>query len=310
MSQLIKKRIVERVNKLTKDGRIYIFLTVSGGYFCSLIFILFLISLSYANSLAYLCSFLFLSVVWISCVVTNFNLHGLEFIRLRTEEVYFETEPVIVELDFKNTGTKPRFDIEGSLNDAESEFISEIDAGESKSLRLELKNKKVGIYQLKKLDLCTSFPFGLFRSWKPYKIEKEIFIVPHPKFKALPLEQVEETGERGMKTDQQNDEFKTHKKYSTEEVGRIDWKIYARRGELLLKEFEGEVSQSYEFKDQQLGALPLKEKLSHLTYWLIEAEKRGAYYALEIEGEVIGSGTGGNHLNKCLRLVALMGGKA
>lgn len=309
MFQLIKKSIISKVNDVTKEGRIYIFLTVSGGYFCSLIFILFLISLSYANSLAYLCSFLFLSIVWVSCVVTNFNLHGLEVLRLKTEDVYFESEPLLVELDFKNTGQKPRFDIEGSIKGATSEFVNELDKGESASIKIFLKNRGVGIYEIKKADLCTSFPFGIFRSWKPYRFKKEIFVVPNPKYRSLPREPSKAAGEGEQRSNQLNDEFKSHRKYSTEGIGRIDWKIFARRGELLLKEYEGEVSESYQFSEKQLGNIDHEEKLAYITYWVLEAEKQGATYSLECLGESVPSGTGKNHLNRCLRLVAGRGGQ-
>jgi uncharacterized protein (DUF58 family) len=307
MFLLIKKRILKKVNDVTKEGRIYIFLTISGGYFCSLIFILFLISLSYANSLAYFCSFLFLSIVWVSCVVTNYNLHGLEVLRLKTEDIYFENDPVLVELDFKNKGKKPRFDIEASIENSESEFVNELGSGESASIKIFLTKRRVGVYTIKKADLCTTFPFGLFRSWKPYHFKKEIYVLPTPKHHSLPIEISKETDEGNQKSNQLNDEFKSHKKYSREGVGRIDWKIFARRDELLLKEYEGEVSHNYKFNEKLLGNNSFKEKLAIMTYWVLEAEKQGASYSLEVHGDLVASGSGKKHLYRCLRLVASRG---
>ncbi|MFT6070642.1 MAG: hypothetical protein ACJAT2_001397 [Bacteriovoracaceae bacterium] len=308
MFQLIKKKILKKVNDATKDGRIYIFLTVSGGYFCSLIFILFLISLSYANSLAYFSSFLFLSVVWVSCIVTNYNLHGLEILRLKASDIYFESEPLLVEVDFKNAGKKPRFDIEAGVKDAESEFVTEIGPGESASIKVFLNQRKVGVHSIKKADLYTSFPFGLFKSWKPYRFEKEICIVPTPKYKPLPTEEMTASGEGDQMSSQLNDEFKNHMRYTTEGVGRIDWKIFARRDELLLKEYEGEVSQNFEFNDKQLTKFEKKDRLGFLTYWLLEAEKKGASYSLELGEDSVPKGFGKNHLHRCLRIIAKDGG--
>ncbi len=309
MFRFLKKKIIKKVNDVTKEGRIYIFLTVSGGYFCLLIFILFLISLSYANSLAYFCSFLFVSIVWVSCIVTNYNLHGLEILRLKVSDIYFETEPLLVEVDFKNAGVKPRFDIEAGIKDSESEFITELGPGESASIKVFLKKRKVGVHLIKKTDLYTSFPFGLFKSWKPYRIQKEICIVPNPKFKPLPTNEVIFSGEGEQRSNQLNEEFKTHKRYTTEGVARIDWKIFARRGELLLKEYEGEVSQNYEFNEKQLGSFDAEDRLGFLTYWLIEAEKQGASYSLDLMGSVVPNGFGKNHLYRCLKVIAMSEGQ-
>lgn len=291
-----KDRIVATVDKATKEGKVYIFLTTSGGYFSSLIFILFIISLSYGNSLAYLCSFLFLSVTWVSCIVTNYNLYGLDYIRFEKDDFYIEGESVVGEILFKNIGKKSRFDIEASVLKANSNFVLEIAPGEAKKVEVLLPIKKRGVYPFKKLELRTTFPFGIFRSWKPFKQEGEIIVIPKPIASDFPKSShyLDSDGEK--RTKKLREEFHQHGRYSNEEASRIDWKVFARRDELYLKEYDSAKVNSYELDDSY--------DEGQISYWLLQAEKEGSLYSFKIANKFFPSGNGRAHLLSCLRELA------
>ena len=285
-------KIVATVDKATKDGKVYIFLTVSGGYFSSLIFILFIISLSYGNSLAYLCSFLFLSVIWVSCIVTNYNLYGLDIIRMQMDDYYIAGEEVNVHIHYKNIGKKTRFDIEVSFLKGESNFTLEAPPGVTKELMVRLPLSKAGVYSFKKMDLRTTFPFGLFRSWKPFSLKGEVLVIPKPVPHPFPSEQREIDSEGELRVTTQREEFLEHNRYSNQEASRVDWKVYARRGELYFKEFDSASRKLYQLNPEG--------DPSHLCYLLLEAEKSDALYSLE---GIVPLGRGREQLLRCLKEV-------
>lgn len=296
MLNSFKDKIVATVDKATKEGKVYIFLTPSGAYFSLLIFILFIISLSYGNSLAYLCSFLFLSVTWVSCIVTNYNLYGLDFLKLEKDDFFIEGEAINANIYFKNVGKKVRFDIEANILDGKSDFSLEVNPGEVKSVFLELPSRSRGIYNIKKLDIRTSFPFGLFRSWKPFNVNEEVVVIPRPEAAAFPSTTSHFDSDGQERSRRQREEFSEHGRYTNEEASRIDWKIYARRGELYLKEFDTASVNSYEFND--------KSSPANLSYWLLTAQKEGALYSLVIGDKVFSTNNGKEHLLSCLKEVA------
>ncbi len=305
----VKNKIISRVEDVTKNGKVYIFLTVSGGYFSSLIFILFIISLSYANSLAYLCSFLFFSIVFVSCHITNYNLFGLDVLKVELDEFYVEEEESKAQVSFKNTGNKTRYDIEASLFKGESEFVLEVEPGKSYEVVAELPKKKPGLYTLKRGNLRTTFPFGIFRSWKPFVCSADYLVIPKPSSFPLPGNGSIIDAEGDRRTSLQREDFVEHRKYSKENLNRIDWKLYAKRGDLFFKEFDSAEMRSYEF-DEGLIKLGKKESLERLTYWVLQASREGALFSLKLSHKFIPSGSGKAHLLECLKAIATGGGKA
>lgn len=295
----IKNRIVSRVDRLTSSGKVYIFLTPSGGYFSSLIFILFIISLSYANSLAYLCSFLFFAVVFVSCHVTNFNLYGLKLVRLKLQDFYFQDSEAVGILTVKNEGEKTRFDIEGSLLKSDSDYVLEINPGQSREILLNIPTKKVGLFPFKRVDIRTSFPFGIFRSWMPVKNPGEVLIIPSPVVAPMPEPELGIGDEEGIaRFSQQREEFKEHQKYENQHVNKIDWKVYAKRGELYAKEYDCSLNPSYRFHFSRA------ENLGVLVHWIMTAKEQGARYELILKNGSYPMGSGREHFLNCLRAIA------
>ncbi|MBK26403.1 MAG: hypothetical protein CME70_20555 [Halobacteriovorax sp.] len=307
MLSSIKERIVSKVDAATSNGKVYIFLTKSGAYFCILILILFIISLSYANSLAYLCSFLFFSVVFVSCHLTNFNLYGVEFYRLKLADYYFEDEEAKAFAGIKNTGEKTRFDIEAKIMDSPSSFASELRPGESYELSLSLPKRKMGLYKISRGNINTSFPFGIFKSWKPFKWAAEYLVIPRPIERPFPGTSTSSTEEGVVRNSLQKEEFLEHRKYSNESLQRIDWKLFAKRDELFLKEFDSSSGLCFNFNESMVNG-SRSEVLATLTGWVLRAEEAGLRYSLKVNGVIIESSSGRVHLAKCLRAIVLKGG--
>jgi len=308
MLNSVKERIVSRVDAATSNGKVYIFLTKSGAYFCALIFFLFIISLSYANSLAYLCSFLFFSVVFVSCHLTNFNLYGIDFLRLKLADYYFEGEEAKAFAGIKNSGDKNRFDIEVNIMSSPSSFASEVLPGESYELSISLPKRTIGVYQISRGNINTSFPFGIFKSWKPFKWKAEYLVIPRPIERPFPGSSTASTENGKKRSTLQKEEFLEHKKYNNESLQRIDWKLYAKRDELYLKEFDSGTGISFNFNESLISGTR-EEVLSVLTSWVLRAEEAGIKYSLEVNGLVIEPGSGREHLGKCLRAIVFEGGK-
>ena len=91
----------------------------------------------------------------------------------------------------------------------------------------------------------------------------------------------------------------------------IAWKTLARERELMIKRFHGQGSIELELDWRAVAGLgDVEARLSQLTAWVLEAERRGARYALTLPGRTIARGQGASHRDACLRALALFGDDA
>ena len=80
----------------------------------------------------------------------------------------------------------------------------------------------------------------------------------------------------------------------------------------LVGDVHGQSSESVEALDWRAVASlgDVEARLSQLTAWVLEAERRGARYALTLPGHAIALGQGTAHRDTCLRALALFGDDA
>ncbi|MEZ5657738.1 MAG: DUF58 domain-containing protein [Burkholderiaceae bacterium] len=90
----------------------------------------------------------------------------------------------------------------------------------------------------------------------------------------------------------------------------IAWTAMARTAsdELLAKQFEGAAAGELQLDFDALPAeLDTESRLSRLTRWVLEAEKREIRYGLRLQQQLIPASHGAGHLQHCLEALALYG---
>ncbi|MDC1175416.1 DUF58 domain-containing protein, partial [Bacteriovoracaceae bacterium] len=224
---------------LDRRERIFIIPTSYGLYYLSIIFILFLISLSYGHSLAFSTTFIFVSIILVSAYYTNYNLSGLTVSKViqkyESSDLKFKTY-----IQIKNDANKVRFDIEGKVLNLSSLKSTTIGQRDTDSIYIDFSQLKPGLYHLDKVRINTSFPFGLFRSWKNFKTDAEIIVLPSISNSVAMINtftnslnsKKEEVKREGV------DDFEGHSAYRFGDSWKnIDWKAYSRQHGLVKKEY-------------------------------------------------------------------------
>ncbi|MCX6125381.1 MAG: hypothetical protein NTV34_11640 [Proteobacteria bacterium] len=175
-----------------------------------------------------------------------------------------------------------------------------IDAGTS-AVNLALKARERGVYPYPIIVVASHFPFGIFRAWKEVEIGGLQVVFPKP-VGTTSFPKLNETNEGGQKSPHAafDAEYKCHKIWQPgETLHRIDWRASARRGVVLGRVY-GEVGPAayLMFSLPDGPGLSLELRLQQLSMWLHLAEKQHLPYGLEIVGQSVPVGLGGDHWNQ------------
>lgn len=264
---------------------------------------MFLISLSYGNSLAFTSTFIFASLIMTSATFTNFNLAKVKLAGIQIPEEMYSQDSSRVKVYLRNESNKARYDLEVSLPGFMQEHPIELLPGETEEVSLVLKDMKRGKYNFTHLRLETSFPIGVFKSWSNLVYPLEFWIFPNlqdsdiePKF----INTEEKSGTEMLSTVLGGDNFQGHKKYENGESWRvIDWKVYSRSRELLSKVYTEDQDGMYLF-ELQGDKENREEEISLLSGAIKKAELKGARYSLNLNNKII-EGKGREYFLNCMR---------
>ncbi|MCB0363427.1 MAG: DUF58 domain-containing protein, partial [Bdellovibrionales bacterium] len=198
------------------------------------------------------------------------------------------------------------------LGHGDSVLVEEIKSQTSLLRSLVFSPMKRGIHSIPLMTVSTIFPLGLFRAWMRVDPNGRVIVYPNPSGH-LPLNLRAKDDEGGDLRDQaggiqHGDEFRDYRRYSYgDSYHRVDWKVFARRRKLMIKEFEGEARRriSIRFEDAPLGDLEVI--LSQLSRWLELAKEKGSPYELVLPNKKITFGSGHQHYQKCQRELAHFG---
>lgn len=279
------------------EEKIFILPTKSGPYYAGVLFIMFVISLSYGHSLAYATSFTFFSLIVISSISTNYNLSGV-----RIGEVYDcisesgkDTE---VKLTLENVSRKDRFHILVKVVVNGKEYFSspvDLSSGEKKSVTLGLPTMNRGVYKISRFNLTSTYPFGIFKSWKNFKREIKIYVSPRPSsWRDLPLRDSDSNEGFHNIPIKTGDTFWGHRVYQQGEGWHgIDWKAYARGKGLYKKIYHSSDLQEVCIYYKYIPKHETEAILSEIAGWIEKSEVTGLNYSMQIpDTKVLTAGRG------------------
>ena len=280
-SKLINQLISSIVGLIERENKIYILPTMFGYYFLLLVFILFMISLTYGHSLAFTATFLFLSLIMSSAAITNFNLRGIDLERF----VSSENERNHFLLRLLNS-SKTRVDLDLKLRSGviQGASIPIFKSQDELTITWDYSALARGPYLIREMILSTTYPVGLFYAWKKFIISFEFVVPPKPKdffdghYPFYDHNESQSEGESSMlKYKKGEEEFYEHRKHEEGDTWRlIDWKAYARTNQLFNKIQHSEDQARYlEFDYYKIPRLDHEQKLSQIYYWILKHRKAG-----------------------------------
>jgi uncharacterized protein (DUF58 family) len=134
--------------------------------------------------------------------------------------------------------------VSGSAGETPRVFFSRVAAGERARLRWQCKSPRRGKYEFRELFLGTRAPFGLVEHRAFIALDDQIIVYPeigHLTRRWYQMQRQATENSRGLRHDQSAQQLEYHglRGYRPGDSPRwIHWRTSARRGELMVKEFE------------------------------------------------------------------------
>ena len=226
--------------RLTRDGIIYL----------AAIFILIFAALNTGNNLLFMILACCLAAILISGVLSRTVLTGVE-LKFDLPEHIFAGQPVLAELELRNLKPIwPSFSLR-VIGDPDKRlgqiltrpvFFPYIPRKSSARQKVELQFPRRGVYRQDAFGIRTRFPFGFFE--KTCRVDSDIEIVVYPE--VTPTEQFYEvlpllSGEMASHFRGRGHELHSLREYAPTDSARfVDWKVTARIGRLVVREFARE----------------------------------------------------------------------
>jgi uncharacterized protein (DUF58 family) len=219
----------------------------------------------------------------------------------------FAGEPVAVDLSLSADDGYARHALQLSAQKAD-QAIAELAPGEIVRSSLQIPTRERGILRLDRLGVASTFPFGLFRAWAWIHLPIAIDVYPTA-LGELPAP----TGEDGRELGQSDpsagmDEWAGMRPFRDgDSPHRVIWTAYAREQPLLVTEYHSFASEWLLLDLDRIVSLPLEARLQQICRWVLDAEARGARYALKLPGKRVAADSGPAHQQRCLHELAVFG---
>lgn len=290
--------------------RIYILPTALGAGYGLSLFGMLLASLNYSNSMGFALTFLLAGLGLVAMHWCHQNLSGAVARGFRLRPA-FAGHPARLEFALENPGRTARLDLQASCGSVASAPL-DLSARASGELHIDLPTYRRGRLSIDRIELHTSFPFGLFRAWAWLHPECETVVYPPPAAQAPPPPHggTEESGGRWNEQEGEDDFAGLRSFRHGDSPRRVAWKAAARGDDLPVKVFAGSTRGSAWLDWFSLGAMPVESRLAVLCRWVLDAHAGGGAYGLRLPGTEIAPGMGAAHRRHCLAALALYPGGA
>lgn len=293
--------------------RVFILPTKAGLAFAGLLLLMLIGSLNYNLGLGFALTFFAGSCAVVDMLLTAKNLALLALAPGRAQPV-FAGEEAVFELQLANRTRRDRFGVWLGFQDLGApRHVTDVPAGGHAVAALTCPTTERGWLAAPRVRLVTRFPLGLFRAWAYWRPDLKLLVYPSPEAEAPPLPMRGAASEDGQGT-VGLDNFAGIRAYQPGDPMRhLAWRQIARHdpadgGQLVTKHFAGGAVAELRLDIADLPwNMPLEQKLSRLTRWVLEAEQRALPYRFRLGQHDSGPALGDAHRSSCLRALALYG---
>jgi len=262
----------------------------------------------YTNNLAFLLCFFLVAIILAGMQQTNSNLKGIqiETFKFPLVEEGKKGEALVW---IKNNNKEDRHQIIFESKHLGDNFNFQVDRLPAQSLtpiRFSFQAGKFGKKNITKIQTSTTFPFGLFRSWRNQSVDSCIHIYPEKKGSKVlpstyPLDHYGNQQEKG-------DDFSEHKNYEQgDSIKNIDWKAYARGRPLMTKVFSEGANQILSLNLSEIESGSYKSKLNQLSLWVHLCSLQSRPYELIVDKMKIPVNAGHTQETQCLKALSSLG---
>lgn len=263
---------------------------------------------TYQNNLIFAMAFLVISLALIAILQTARNVRDLTALAVHLES-NFAGSLTTGTISLVNPASDTKFNLFGyaefrgglhqerTLRTPFSAIHVEKNTTNTFPVQVQLPKTR-GRYQLHRICISSTAPYGLFQAWIYLQVASELIVYPEANgIRELPMVRVA-----------QGEDFSGHKLYAPgDSMNRIDWKVYSRRKELYVREFRDGAAQQVDLKlDEERSHL--EPRLSQLSLWINEAYQKQFEFQLSTRKHASGYGHDKAHFHRCLTELALWTG--
>ena len=302
----LDRRIPPRRVIVLNQRNIFIFPPQQGLAFVLLIVLLVLGGINYQNSLVFGLAFLLASLFAVTIGHTYQNLAGMEIEAAGAAPV-FAGEHALFSLRIARRGKRGHHAIRiGWPGEPAQAF--DLDGEREVRVRIPVPAEHRGWLDPGRFRLETYWPLGLLRAWTWIDVDQRALVYPAPLSGAPPAAANVASGEGDAVVRGGSDDFLSLKEYRPgDPLKHVAWKSFAREGEMMVKEFGAYADKRLWLDWDALPGLDVEARLSRLTAWALELDRRGDAFGLRIPGLVIDPDSGSEHRTRVLRRLALFG---
>lgn len=283
--------------RMAQHQRLYIVPTRFGMFFLFASVLVILIGAAYQNNLVNILGFFMLALLFIAMIATHENLKGLRVSRVEPA-AGFAGEMITLKIHVLNsTGTSKsgcRFEIRDFEMREASDARAKVDAQQEARLMAVVRAKQRGVYQIERVRLFTTAPFGLFYVWLWQKVKSPVTVYPR-RLGDRTWQEASVGLEASLQTSRQPgaEDYSHHSPYlAGDSLQRVDWKAHARGRSLLTKHYDEARTSGVRLTYQSLGGLNHEQRLEQLSAWIDQANKTGRSFQLVLPSEQIGPDRG------------------
>ena len=285
--------------------RVYVLPTRFGLFYYALLLCMAAGALNYNNNPAFLLCLLLGGAGLASLIAAQMQLTGLSITAIDAEPVQ-AGQPLHVRIHAQADASRRRRGLRVDDDDLLESALLNLDQGRGEA-ELTLPTYQRGWLDVPRLRIYTTRPLGLARAWTYFWSDAPLLVHASPEVGGPPLPSG--SGEQAQsRLHPTGDDVHHLRSYRPGDSRRaIAWKPSARRGALLVREYEQPSGADVVLDWRQLGHLAYEARISRLARWVDEAERDGRRYRLSLPGHPdLGPDRGSAHRDACQRALALL----
>jgi uncharacterized protein (DUF58 family) len=284
--------------------QIYILPTKFGWLVGLLLTAMLLGSLNFNNNLGLLTTFLVAGIGVLSMHAAHRSLDGLRITDLAALPVFAGDRLEVRLTLLDGARERHRRGVHAECVGASSTGGVDVPANGRAETGIALPTDRRGWLEIPRIRLRTRYPLGWFEAWSWVWPERRALVWPAPAANAPPL-QVAARAEHSDLPGDESDEFHGLRGWREgDPLHRIAWKASQRHQTLLARQFTRPQRQRVELRLADAPGRSREERISIVTRWVLEADRSGMEYGLDLGGVRIAPGDGQSHRVRCLDALA------
>ncbi len=299
-----KRQGMDSLPVTVRRQRLYILPTRAGFGLGALLLFMLLAGLNYGNNLALLATFLLMGFVLVGMNLCHRNLQNLRIVAAITRPGFAGAQGQL-ELTLDAGGAQSRWAVRVACGSSQT-LAACIAAHGSARVELSVPTPRRGRQPIDRFELSSTFPFGLYRAWTWIHLPLAITVYPAARG-TLPLPFGGDSQDQGQAdAGHGSDEWSGMRPFRDGDSPRqVIWTAYARELPLLVKEYTGAAAEWLQLDFDALGGFDSERRLEQICRWILDADSRGARFALTLPGTRYPAESGPAQRERCLQALAL-----